>query len=591
MTRLRAHGPLLAAWLIGAAGIALAQPRELGPQVRTTLEEAAQAQRNIVSRLNQILREQRLALSDGALIGILESLITDEQKAVRSIQDLGRRTLGKATSGLSGAEAADLALLTQAQESCADRYASFQRGAEHKALERPDSPFARVVLLAAEAGLADRMAASPGTLRENQLALALQEIHEILTVLEKMAAILKRELETGEAAPGTQPSLTLPSLWGKGGNYQASSFPWPGDIIDTLGAIMRAVSRLQELADQQRQVSVEVERLAELGVSAPQLPLATREWEIRFGARDVVGEVGILDPIAESRVTRAIGQIETAIPFLEEGSLPLAVEPTGLAADELAAAAKSLKDTWESILDRLAEYTLQAEGIPGTGFGVPHGASREYLEKIRRLVFALLRATRGMRIVMDRQEALLQTTVASVTPGAATMEPPALAAEQRSILGLLGAEVMPFNVLAPPYGAEKAPLKQVDFVSHLLIEDASNLLALSAVDLDAARPDEALPRQRKSLGFLEEALGEMVLALQRLLGQYAPLAMSMQDSTSAGIALRASPGAGIQAGWAWNLPPRQRTEVLQAFRGSFPERYADLIQLYFRNIAGEDLTD
>jgi hypothetical protein len=58
---------------------------------------------------------------------------------------------------------------------------------------------------------------------------------------------------------------------------------------------------------------------------------------------------------------------------------------------------------------------------------------------------------------------------------------------------------------------------------------------------------------------------------------------------SIGIALRGDASGGLGVDWAWELPERQRTEIQQAFRGSFPERYADLIQQYYRMIAEEEM--
>jgi hypothetical protein len=46
--------------------------------------------------------------------------------------------------------------------------------------------------------------------------------------------------------------------------------------------------------------------------------------------------------------------------------------------------------------------------------------------------------------------------------------------------------------------------------------------------------------------------------------------------------------AGDTAGtWDVNLPPKERAEVEQARRGNFPEGYARMLRLYYRNLGVE----
>jgi hypothetical protein len=299
--------------------------------------------------------------------------------------------------------------------------------------------------------------------------------------------------------------------------------------------------------------------------------------------------MGIIDPKMEEEIGLAVEEIDRALPHLETGALGLTVEPTQAAADHLTAAAESLKATWNDILDRIAQYSQEAELIASQAMGIPHGMSKAMMEKIQALVLALLRLTKGMATTIQ-QEMLVRdyTVVAAAEPSAATMEGAAIAKEQQVAMDLLNTQVIPYNVLAPPYDESHAPLKKRDFISHLLIEDASARMEFSAKRTVSEEYEKALEDQTKALEFLEEAMAEMVLALQKLLGQFSPQALSAQDGMSMGIALRADPSGALHESWAWELPERQRTEIQQAFRGSFPERYAGLIQRYYRMIAEEE---
>jgi len=560
------------------------------PLARESLTRAAAEQEAIVDRLNTILKEQRMALSDGALLGILQNLVTDEKKMIDRIKDLGRRTLGKELGDLTPEQAVELESLRSDQESVNDRYESFQHGAENKAMERPESAFTDVIMLASETNLPARIERTPALIADNQLARSLQEVTDIVSVLEGMVSLLGsgNDLESSKEGGGKL-SFAPPHLWKREGGA-LPSFPWTGATVDSLGDIMRSVSRLEEQAKRQREIADKVDALVKAGSAAPQPDLVTEENEIRKIVAEIRTKLGIIDPKMEEETGLAVEEIGRGVPHLETGALGLAAEPTRAAAEHLTAAAESLKATWKDILARIAQYSQEAELVASQAMGIPHGMSKKAMKQIQALVLALLRVTKGMTTTIQ-QEMLVRdyTTVAAAEPSAATMDGEAIAAEQQGALDLLNTQVIPFNILAPPYDERHAPLKRRDFISHLLIEDASAHMELSEKRTAAGEYEKALENQTKALEFLEEAMAEMVLALQKLLGQFAPQAISAKDGMSMGVALRGDATGGLGAGWAWELPERQRTEIQQAFRGSFPERYADLIQEYYRMIAAEEM--
>ncbi|MGQ9651539.1 MAG: hypothetical protein ACUVXJ_15640 [Phycisphaerae bacterium] len=313
--------------------------------------------------------------------------------------------------------------------------------------------------------------------------------------------------------------------------------------------------------------------------------LAKKETDIRRQALEVGAKLALLDPQIDQLIRKATASIDKARTAMEQGPLSDAVEPARQAADELAAATEYLRKLWHDILARLKQYTQEAAAIEGAGGGIPHGMSKAQVEQIQKMVTMLLRATAALARVTDAQTAILDRTRSAATEP----ELPSLKPDQEALAGAINNDVVPFDVSASQLPRDMLPRGVAENVNPVgdLLKDAVDRIGKAAEALDKADRAEAAKRESESLQAMTTAMDLMIKALQKLLGQLAPSAITPSGPGAAGMALDPSGGGRQASGWLFGLPSQQQESVRQAFREAFPRRYGRAIKLYYQSIAQE----
>jgi len=587
---MRALSPIVCAMVAGVvlpcrAEAPTSRPADAAVQA---LASAADVQRQVLRQLAQILREQKISLSDGAMLSSLQELLANMKKQRQEIMTLGRATLGKSQDQLTPTQRQQLDRLVQNQRMYASRYQYLQSDIERKALSRPESSFAAILAKTTEVRLLERFREAASLLEANRLARALPHIDVIIRTLEELIATMSGT--PAEQEPTSQPGeagFALQSLVLADPNMGIPQFPWSGDVVDALGEIMRSVRQLEELAKRQRQIAAQVAKLA--GSNRPEKKLGREEFEIRFYAIRIAEKIGVLDALVDREIRSAGQALRQAGQALQDGRTAQAVAPAKDAAEQLTRAAVGLRKAWDDILKRLAKYTAEAELVVSSSFGIPHGASKEWIEKLRQKIMKLLRATRALTEAIGRQTQLKDQTTAAhrqATAGAGAK----LATPQQALAQFLADEVIPYNVAPDKQSGKLGGVTVIEGEDKAgpLLEDARNAMHKAGKQLRSEQLTEAIAEQTEALDCMGDALRIMIVILQKLLGQYAPPGLAQGSGGQVGVAAKVSRLGRIGAGWAWNLPPRKRAELRQAFRGNFPARYERLIKLYYMNIAKEE---
>lgn len=555
------------------------------PAAATALHSAVDHQRRILATLAGILQEEKVQMSDGAVQAALEGLLRDEEKQAEGIRALGQRTLGKREEELTDEDRATRNQIADNQDVYTDRYRRLEKVIEAKVGARPNSVFSQLLLIADETRIMANLRESPGLVRQNQLGRALAAVNAVVEALRRMVETVAQQSSVRNDGSGSASAQTLklPSLWLKSPDQALTQFSWAGESADAIGAILRGMKRLQQLAERQRQVA---ERTA---ARAPQAQiaqdLAREEWDIRFQALEVAAALVVLSPKLDQMIRQGASAIEQAIPGMEQGPLADAVQPAAQAADELQAAADLLRSMWKDILQRLKQYTQEATPIVGGALGIPHGMSKKMLEFLQQLALMMLRATGALTEAIAQQNALLEQTRAAQADDAL----PPLEPQQADLVRFVSDEVVPFNV--PPTVLPAAIARKLDTqtsASREMLEDSMDRMRRSAQALTDRNRDEAVVRQEQAVELMTDALTEMILLLQHLLGQFSPPGMALGESLASGIAL--DPGGGVSraGGWTFGLPEERRERVHQAFRGNFPEHYAPAIKRYYQALTEEE---
>ncbi len=550
---------------------------------------AIEGQKRVLSELGRILQEEKVMLSDGAVQLALETLLSDEQKQAEGIRELGRRTLGRKAEELSEQDRAERDRLSDGQDILTDRYRRLEKGMENKATIKPDSVYTSLLAKAADSQLAQIMDDAGKQVRANQLSNGLRSTNRAIEVLREMVAMASQKAGNVQDmdSTGKDAGFMAPSLRYKGAAEKLAEFRWIGATADPLGHILRALHLLEELTERQRAVAAATKAQAASKQTAADL--AKNETDIRSQALGVGEKLALLDPQIDQLIRKVTASIDKARPAMEQGPLSDAVEPASRAAEELAAATEQLRKLWKDILSRLKQYTQEATAIEGAGGGVPHGMSKAQVEQIQRMVTMLLRATAALARVTDAQTDLLDRTKSA----AGDSEVPALKPEQEALARAIDNDVAPYDVSASQLPKDALPQGIAEGVNPVgeLLKDAVDRIGKAATALGKPDRTEAIKREGESLEAMTTAMGLMIHALQRLLGQLAPSAITPSGAGAAGMALDPSGGGRQAGGWLFNLPSQQQESVRQAFREAFPRRYDRAIKLYYQSIAQEQGSD
>lgn len=573
---------MVAPCLLTAVSICLAQATQ--PVIPSPVFGAAiEGQKSVLAELSRILQQEKVMLSDGAVQLALESLLSDEQKQADGIRELGKRTLGRKVEELRPQDLAERDRLVDSQETLTDRYRRLEKGMDTKVAAKPDSVYANLLSKAAEAQLAQMMADAGNQLRANQLGNGLRSTTRVIEVLREMVAMVSQKAGGSQDmnSDGKNAGFAAPSLLFKGAAEKLAEFNWIGASADPLGHILRALHLLEELTERQRKAAAAAKSQAASNHTSP--ALAKEETDIRRQALEVGAKLALLDPQIDRLIRKATVLIDQARPAMEQGPLSAAVEPAARSAEELAAATEYVRALWKSILARLKQYTQQAQAIEGAGGGVPHGMSKEQVEQLQRMVMMLLRATAALTRAIESQTGLVERTEAAQ----AASDLPLLGPEQEGLARRINDEVLPYDVSASSLPRDLLPrgvAESVDPVGDLL-KDALAGMGNASAALTRSEKNEAVKRQNESIEAMTAALDLMIKALQKLLGQLAPSAITPSGAGAAGMALDPAGGGRQATGWLFGLPSQQQESVKQAFRETFPRRYDRAIKLYYQSIA------
>jgi len=454
---------------------------------------------------------------------------------------------------------------------------------EAKAAAKPDSVYATLLGKSADAQLAQVMADAGKQVRGHQLNNALRSTNKVIEVLREMVALISQKAGSSEGMDDndSRTGFMAPSLLYKDAAEALAEFKWIGATADPLGHILRALHLMEQLTERQQKVAAAVKSLAPTKPNAADL--AKEESDIRRQALQVGANLAILDPQIDRLIRKATSSIDQAMPGMDQGPLSGAVEPSALAAEQLADATDYLRKLWKNILARLKEYTQQTQLIAGAGGGVPHGMSAAQVKELQRLVMMLLRATAGLSRAIEAQTSLFERTQAVV----ADTDLPALRPDQESIARLIADEVVPYDATAGQLPKDALPPGLAESVSPVrdLLKDATDGIGKAAAAMAKPDKDEAARRENESLEAMSTALSLMIKALQRLLGQLSPSAITPTGGGAAGMALDPAGGARGAGGYIFALPSQQQESVRQSFSETFPRRYDRAIKLYYQSIA------
>lgn len=550
---------------------------------------ALERQKRVLAELSRILQEERVMLSDGAVQLALETLLADEQKQAEGIRELGKRALGRKAEELGERDRAERDRLSDGQDILTDRYRRLEKGMENKATIKPDSVYTSLLAKAADSQLAQTMEEAGKQVRANQLSNGLRSTNKVIDVLREMVAMALQKAGSTQDMDKTtgDGGFMAPSLRYKGAAERLAEFSWIGATADPLGHILRALHLLEELTERQRAVAAATKAQASSKQTAADL--AKTEADIRRQALEVGARLALLDPQIDQLIRKATASIDKARPVMEQGPLSDAVEPAGQAADELAAATEYLRKLWKDILSRLKQYTQEAAAIEGAGGGIPHGMSKAQVEQIQQMVTMLLRATAALARAADAQTAILdRTQSAAGEPELVSLKP-----DQEALAGAIINDVVPFDVSASQLPRDMLPQGVAESVNPVgdLLKDAVDRIGKAGQALGKPDRAEAVKRESESLQAMTTAMDLMIRALQKLLGQLAPSAITPSGSGAAGMALDPSGGGRQASGWLFGLPSQQQESVRQAFRETFPRRYDRAIKLYYQSIAQEQGSD
>lgn len=557
------------------------QPEVLAPAFIPAID----GQKRVLAELARILQEEKVMLSDGAVQLALETLLSDEEKQLEKIRELGKRTFGRKTEELSEQDRAECDRLADNQDMYTDHFRRLEKGMEAKAAAKPDSVYTTLLAKVAETQLGQTLADAGKQVRANQLGNGLRSTNKAVEVLREMVAIVSQKAGGTQDMnnAGKDAGFMAPSLLYKGAAERLAEFSWIGASADPLGHILRALHLLRELTERQQRIAAATKSQAAETQTAPDL--AREETDIRRQALEVGAKLALLDPQIDQLIRKATASIDQARPAMQQGPLSDAVEPSARAAEELAAATEYLNKLWKSILERIKQYTQAAQAIEGAGGGVPHGMSKAQMEQLQKMVMMLLRATAALARVIDAQDNLLDRTESIK----ADLDLPPLKPEEEALARIINDEVAPYDVSASALPRDLLPkgvAESVDPVRDLL-KDAVDRIGKASAAL--ARPDrlEAVKRETESLQAMTTAMDLMIKALQKLLGQLSPSAITPSGAGGAGMALDPSGGGRHANGWLFGLPSQQQESVRQAFRETFPRRYDRAIKLYYQSIAQE----
>lgn len=573
---------LVSTWILLVL-LALPAGAQNGP-AREPLTKANETQKEVLAELAGILNEEKVRLSDGAIQNALQALLNDETEQLEAIRDLGRRTIGKSPQELTEAENAERAELADNQQVYADRYRRLEKSIEAKAAAQPDSLFTKVLLIASDTALLEKMEDAVAQLEANQLGNALRSVTAIVEALGEMVETIAQDpgedVDKMDGKPGD--SFAVPSLWVKGKDQTLSEFKWPGDKPDAMGRLLKALRRLDDLAKRQKIVATQTAERAPTETKAAEL--AAEEWEIRFLALETGGDLALLDPKIQAILRTASRSIEEAIPGMEQGPLGSSVEPAARAAAELEEAAEYLRSVWKEILDFIKGYTQELEPLVGGAMSLPHGMSKKQKDELERMVFSQMRATLSLVTAIERQTALGETT-AGALEGLPVAE---VRQEQQSIREFVETEVLPYNINLgelPEDLQKKQRVNEMD--APQLLSDAFERMDKAAEALEAGKRETLQRRQDEAAMFMGDALAVMTDVLARLLGQFSPPGLAPFSGAAMGMALDPSGGGIAEAGWDFELTDDMRETIRQAFRGEFPERYESAIKAYYESIASQ----
>lgn len=572
--------------------IAAAGPRALGDDpALLAFSSALEKQQQVLLQLDTILREEEVTLSDGAVLAALQSLLQDENRQVEGIRALGKRTLGKTAEELAEADKSERDKLANHQDACHDRYRRVVKMMETKSAASMDSPFTQMLKTAEDLEISQHMEETAKLIRENQLGRAFQMTNELVTSLNELIKLLTRGGEPEikqDKADGA--GFTAPSLAVKDPNKGLPQFDWGGGIPPAaLGRIFKSLRQMEDLVRRQNEL------VAKLKVRAPMdkvaEDLAAEQAAIRSEALEATAPLLELDPALGPLVRQAADSMDKAESPMKSGPLSDAIEPAQQAADELAAAFQHLRDTWKMLLALIKDFTQKAEFLMNqSNMQIPHGMSEEAAKEMERIALLMLRATAMLAEAIKQQTALVgDTTVAQPE------QLPPLRPRQEEVSRLLIDEVLPNNVAATAQPA--AATKPEDESAHTsraraatasdLLNDALLAIGRAVKELDIRDRTNALKSQQQALDQMTEAMQLMVAILQKLLGQLKIASLAMENGAAGTVALDPSGRPIRSEGWSFDLPPRQREAVRQAFRGSFPQRYDRAIKNYYQAIARE----
>ncbi len=563
----------------------------------SSLVEASSLQKDVLAIISDILSRQRMTSSDGQILMDLDILIQDETKIRDGIVELGPRTLGRTVDQLADGDRQLLNSLTQNQQISTDRYTRIQQSIERNALSRPESVFGTMLVRASEFALSDHLALAPQLISGNQLTKAIVEVNQALEGLKVLRDLLGssvgdtgRTEETGSEAK----SFGVPSLWGKEGVMAMPFFNWQGASMDFLLIIPESIEQLEKIAKEQREIATTVAQMPAQPDAGDPKALTGREYAINKAAIEVATQVGVIDPNVDTAIRSGAESAKKSGDLLAVNNIPTAVGTTEQAAVELETAAKMLKARWEEIMDRLTEWTRQAEGIAATSMGIPHGFSKKRLEELRKVLLSLLRATGSLSQAIVMERGILNHTTAR-SEGAGEPAFDILAASQTSVIGFLSREVIPYeewimgSQVTGATAATTATGATKGATAHDLIVSASGAMKEAGEALQASNPPPAIVKEKQAVVEMEDALADMIYTIQNLLGQFAPQAMGPSTTIPRGRSMRPPDGEKGEKGWDWGLPPRELDKVTAVFRGGeFPDKYDREIKLYFNSIAGTE---
>lgn len=554
------------------------QAAEDGDAVTVAYTRAVDGQQRIVADLARILNEEKVRLSDGAIQMGLEGLLKDEIRMRDRIRELGMQTLGKTERELTAEELALRNGMADEQDVFRDRYRRLEKVIEAKAAAEPNSVFALVLITAVDEDLARNLTRLGEEIRGNQLGRAIQTIEPVIATLETLVKAIKGEASAdGPDTDAQGITFGAPSLWFKSAEQALTDFPWAGaDKTDALGRILRSMKRVEQLIERQTKVVEQTNTRAPREQTAEDL--AKEEWEIRFYALETGAELALLDPIFERLIRRAAGSIEEAIPPMEQGPLRHAIEPAERALAQLHEAHAQLQSIWKMFMALLKEYTQNAEPIIGGMMGIPHPPSeKEAMEKLQ-LIYKLIRAVGALTQAIEREEALLPRTAEEdpLTP---------VAEEQQALILVIDQDVLPHDVPATELRATQRSVRLIEGVTAAeVLEEAKDRMGRAIASMEAADRQEAVKWEGQAVELMTDALDVMMNVLQHLLGQFSPPGLAMEGIMQ-GMGLDPTGAVDLPAGHAFQLLDADREQFMQAFRGEFPDRYADAIKLYYQALA------